>query len=108
MLLGLKKEKDSRKKGNIIMISNVDCYQKGSKEVNVTTTSGEKQRVTVELAICSDGSKLPIYLIFKGKKIPNKSNHDRISQSINLIIEEFCCDIQANDNAWMTETLFLD
>lgn len=43
----------------------------GQKEIGVKTGGKEKTRITAELAVCADGSKLPPCLIFKGKPTPS-------------------------------------
>ena len=46
----------------------------GEKTVKIRTTGNEKNRVTVVLACCRDGSKLKPMVIFKRKTIPKIDN----------------------------------
>ena len=46
----------------------------GEKTVKIRTTGNEKNRVTVMLACCRDGSKLKPMVIFKRKTIPKMDN----------------------------------
>lgn len=49
------------------MIPNKVISRKGEKNVIVRTQSQEKIRITSLLSICTDGVKLPPYIIFKQK-----------------------------------------
>ena len=50
----------------------------GEKTIKIRTTGNEKNRVTVVLACCGDGSKLKPMLIFKRKTIPKINNKHRV------------------------------
>lgn len=41
---------------------------KGTKNVEINTFGHDKERISVLLAIAGNGNKLPILLIYKGKK----------------------------------------
>ena len=41
----------------------------GNKSVPIKTTGHEKSRVTVVLAAKANGSKLPPFIVFKGKRV---------------------------------------
>jgi len=43
---------------------------KGKKEVLITTTSADKQRITTVIAVNASNDFLPVYAIIKGKKVP--------------------------------------
>lgn len=45
---------------------------KGKKSVAVRTTGAERQRCTVMLWVTADERKLPPYVVFKRKRIPNE------------------------------------
>ena len=46
----------------------------GEKTIKIRTTGNEKNRVTVVLACCGDGSKIKPMVIFKRKTVPNINN----------------------------------
>ena len=46
----------------------------GEKTIKIRTTGNEKNRVTVVLACCGDGTKLKLMIIFKRKTIPKINN----------------------------------
>jgi len=50
--------------------------QTGEKIVKICTTGNEKNRVTVMLAHCGDGSKLKPMVIFKRKTVPKINNQN--------------------------------
>jgi len=64
---------------------------KGDRSVKTVKTNGHKKRVTVCLAIASNGMKLPPMLIFKGEK----SFTNPLSKKMY---------VTQNQNGWMTET----
>jgi hypothetical protein len=65
----------------------------GSRSVPIKSTGNEKARITVCLAAKADGTKLPPFLIFKGKR-PDKEL---------LKVSGVVCVM--NDKAWMNEEL---
>ena len=50
------------------MASNTTIEKKGTKSVSIRTTGAEKRHLTVVLAASADGSMLPPFVIFKGKR----------------------------------------
>ena len=50
------------------MASNSTIEKKGTKSVSIRTTGAEKRHLTVVLAASADGSMLPQFVIFKGKR----------------------------------------
>ena len=54
------------------IVSNSTVDKKGSKTVSILTTGHEKDRFTVMLACLGDGTKLPLYVVFKRKTLPKK------------------------------------
>ena len=50
------------------MASNTTFEKKGTKSVSIRTTGAEKRHLTVVLAASADGSMLPLFVIFKGKR----------------------------------------
>jgi len=55
----------------------------GEKTIKIRTTGNEKNRVTVVLACCGDGSKIKPMVIFKRKTVP-KINNQQISRFSHL------------------------
>ncbi len=49
------------------MLPNATIEKLGAKEVIMRTLGQEKNRFSVILTVLADGTKLPPYLIFKGK-----------------------------------------
>ena len=52
------------------MPGNSTIAVRGSKSVPILTTGHEKQRITVCLAAMADGTKLPPFVVLKGKRMP--------------------------------------
>ena len=50
----------------------------GEKTIKICTTGYEKNRVTVVLACCGDGSKIKPIVIFKRKNVPKINNQHRV------------------------------
>lgn len=50
------------------MAFNTTIEKKGTKSVSIHTTGAEKRHLTVVLAVSADGSMLPPFMIFKGKR----------------------------------------
>ncbi len=69
---------------------------KGDRSVPIVRTNGQKKRLTVCLCISSDGRKLPVYIIFKRKKLKTEYPYMR-----NIIAT-------SNENGWITEKLMGD
>lgn len=76
------------------MPSRFTVDQKGSQDVSIKTTGGEKSNFTVLLGCTAEGGKLPPMLIFKRKTIP-KGNFPK-----GIII-------QANEKGWINSELFI-
>lgn len=63
------------------MPPNRTMNQTGEKAVKIRSTGNEKNRVTVVLVCCGDGSKLKLMVIFKQKTVPKINNkHSVIAQ----------------------------
>jgi len=111
-LQNTKMERDSGKEDTIILFGNYDetpiqfdmatghTYDfKGVKEVCIQTTLGVKMRMTVLLAILSNGIMLPPLFIFNTKKkLPEE------------LIKKYGkdCLLFANQNGWITEDILLE
>ena len=67
---------------------------RGDRSVPIIRTNGHRKRITVCLAILSDGRKLPPFVIFKRKSCPSNPYGRRMLLS-------------ANANGWITEALML-
>ena len=80
------------------MPSNKTVHKIGAKTITINTQQQEKLRISVILAICSNGKKLKPFIIFKGAK------KGKIFK--NLLKEEYViskkCIIACNANAWST------
>ena len=70
---------------------NVDV--KGSRQVRVLTTGNEKCNFTAALCVCADGTKLPPFIIFKRKNIPEGDFPKGVI-------------IEANEKGWMNQDMF--
>jgi hypothetical protein len=68
----------------------------GSKDVPVKSTGNEKARITVVLAAKANGTKLPPYLVFKGKRMDKEL----------LNVKGVICAMSSN--GWINEELTLD
>ena len=64
------------------MPPNRTIHQTGEKTVKIRTTGNEKNRVTVVLTCCADGSKLKPMVIFKRKNIPKIKNTHGVVVSV--------------------------
>ena len=53
---------------------NSTVSEKRVKSVSILTTGHEKDRFTIMLACLGDGTKLPLYVIFKQKTLPKNAN----------------------------------
>lgn len=62
----------------------------------VNTTGAEKQRISCLLGISAANGVLPLYAVFKGKKVPQDVSHFQAQGVV----------IAANQNAWLTEDTF--
>ena len=65
----------------------------GNKSVPIKTTGHEKSRVTVVLAAKANGSKLPPFIVFKGK---------RVDKGLQKVIGVVCA---YSGNGWINEDL---
>lgn len=75
--------------------ANCTVNAKSQKSVLVRTTGAERQRCTVMLCITADGRKLPPYIIFKRKDVPNEKFPKGVV-------------IRAQENGWMNNELVVD
>jgi transposase-like protein len=78
------------------MPSTTTVEQKGASTIPIRTTGHEKKRITVALAIKSDGTKLKPYVVIPGKKVPQELR--KISDVV----------VACSPNAWMNEELTID
>jgi hypothetical protein len=81
------------------MVSDKTYDFKGKKEICIQTTSGIKMRVTVLMAILSNGTVLPPLFVFKSKKAIPK---ELILKYANEAL------IYSNAKGWISETILLD
>ena len=75
------------------MPGNSTIAVRGSKSVPILTTGHEKQRITVCLAAMADGTKLPPFVVLKGKRMLKD-----VASIPNVIV-------RMSKNAWMDEDL---
>ena len=75
---------------------NSTVTEKGVKSVSVLTTCHEKDRFTVTLACLGDGSKLPLYVVFKRKTLPKNM---KFPKGVLIRCQEKC---------WMDQGLVQD
>ena len=71
------------------------------KTVTMHTSTQDTRWVTLAVAVCADGAKLPPALIFKGK------------ENTRIVVKEFPmfptdCEHYCQENAWMDEGAMLD
>lgn len=69
-------------------------HWRGERSISVLKTTGYRKRVTVCLAVLSNGEKLPPLVIFNGKTPPDNPFKQQMV-------------LAANKNAWITEALLL-
>ena len=81
------------------MVSGKTYDFKGKKEICIQTTSGIKMRVTVLMAILSNGAVLPPLFVFKSKKAIAK---ELVLKYANEAL------IYSNAKGWISETILLD
>lgn len=77
------------------MCRNKTYHFSGDRSVSIIRTNGQKKRLTVCLAVSSDGKKLPPYVIFKKK---SKVNYPYLKSIVAT----------SNENGWITEKLMED
>jgi len=63
----------------------------------MTTNGAEKQRISSLIGITANHNILPLFTIFKGKKVPRDIEHLESDQLV----------LSANPNSWMTKESFL-
>ena len=81
------------------MVSDTTVDKVGATSVNLKTTGHEKVMVTVCLSTQADGTKLKIFILFRGTK--------RESKKLNEDYKHKCV-IATSANAWMNEELTLN
>jgi len=69
-------------------------HWRGERSISILKTTGFRKRVTVCLAVLSNGEKLPPLVIFSGKTPPTNPFKETMVLAVNK-------------NAWITETLLL-
>lgn len=76
---------------------------KGNKEVIINTEGNEDKKISVLLTIAGDGTKLPPYLIFKGKE--EKSTEKDLQKNEHVLNQKVfaCC----QRRAWCDTSIFL-
>jgi len=74
---------------------NSTYHYKGDKSIKLIRNNGYRKRLTVCLAILSNGKKLPPFIIFKAKSVPTNP-HSK------------CLLVRANANGWITEGMMKD
>ena len=83
---------------------NYTWTRKGDQNVDVSMELNPKDRISCILTICSNGSKLPPYCIFKGKE------GGRIEEELkkHKLIKEKEIFFSVNEKAWNTRTIMQD
>ena len=89
---------------NYNMPPNTTINKIGAKTIVIKTQRQEKTRISVILAICGNGDKLPPYIIFKGAKKGN------IYKKLlnNDLVKKNKCIITCNCNAWSNKEIIKD
>ena len=75
--------------------SRTTIARKGEKSITATC-SGSSMRITVCVAAAADGTRLPLFLVFKGK------SDGRLSKTLDSILPPGVCGC-FQENAWMDE-----
>ena len=78
------------------MVSNTTVDTVGAQSVPLKTTGHEKVMVTVCLAAKADGTKLKLFIVFRGAKRETKALDEEFRSK---------CVVQTSANAWMNEEL---
>ena len=71
----------------------------GKRQINLLKTTGSKKRLTAALSILSDGTKLPLMVIFKTFSVILYSLRKKYRDQAIVI---------GNANGWMIESIMLD
>ena len=75
----------------------------GKRSLSIKTHGGEHVRITLMLTICSNGTKLPPLIVFKGTKDAKKEEKlKRYIRSKNKRVLAFC-----QENSWADKEIFM-
>ena len=76
----------------------------GKKSIEIETLGREQYRITIILTIAGDGTKLPPFVILKGK--PGKIIENHVKNLEYVVTKKIfvCC----QENRWCTEDIFAD